>query len=117
MKEIVSRDIDKTVTLVRDEHDESGQYHVHTLIHDDHIIDRNKRIKQDALMAQGSKTPFMDGGVMIRTFSIPPAHWTLFKRKNKDLVKRLFSSNDTEREKAARELSILHPEWVTNLGK
>lgn len=117
MKQVLKCDRDATVVLHRDEHDESGEYKVHTEIWDDDLLNHNQKLRNAKLMNQGSKTPFMDGGVIIRSFAIPPAAWLIFKKKNKSLVRNLMSADQVTRERAALQLSIRHPEWVTNTGK
>ncbi len=117
MKEVISRAPGAQTTLHRDEHDVSGEYKVHTVVHNEHNIDQNTRIRNAGLMHQGKKTGLMDGGVIIRAFSVHPTEWRLFKKQNPGLYRRLLSRNEKTREKAAQQIAILHPEWVTNTGK
>lgn len=115
MKEVINRTPTGTTTLVRDEHDESGRYYVHQVEHDDHILDRNKRIRLEGLMPEGKKVPLI-GDEMRFTFSIPPMQYTRLLKREPDLMRELSGKDHDARIKAARRLSIMHPEWCTLAG-
>lgn len=103
-------------TLYRPDHDESGKYTVHTVIHDDAILERNKRIRLESLLTTRSKLNLHENERIDYAFSIPQESWTFFKRDFPDIANGLHSKDEAIRYKSARELAILHPEWVIMAG-
>jgi len=113
LKELIEHSKTSTVTLHRDDHVE-GQYYFHTQYHDDAALETNKRIRLEGLMPVGKKCPMLDNAEVAYSFSCPDGEqWALFKRDYPDVYRALMRGDQQERFKAARELSILHPAWVT----
>lgn len=114
MKEELFRTRNSRTTLVRDDHDESGKYYFYQEVFDDHILERNKRIRLEGLTPQGKVMPFLGQGEkapVAFAFSIPAEHFARIRRDLPDLWAGLMDRDPEENKKAARRLQILHPEW------
>ncbi len=113
MKKLIERSNTSTLTLHRDDHVE-GKYYFHTQYHDDAALEINKRIRLEGLMPSGKQCPMLDDSTVAYSFSCPDGQqWSLFQRDYPDMYRALMRGDKQERFKAARELSILHPGWVT----
>ncbi len=100
--------------MIRDDSDETGKYYFHQIIHDDHIVQRNKRIRLESLMTRGQKVPLLgqgDPGEIVHCFSIPTEIWALVKRDYPDIVEGLLSKEPEIAQAAARRLEILYPQY------
>ncbi len=105
--------------IIRDDHDESGQYYFHQTVYDDPVLARNKRIRLEGLMAQGQRLPALGHGDSVEVafaFSIPQDQFARLKRDDPDLLAGLTSTDPEENLKAARRLQLLHPEWSVLAG-
>lgn len=119
MKEVIHRTPYSRTEVVRDDHDESGQYYFHQIVFDDHVLERNKRIRLEGLMHQGQKLPALGHGDSVEVgfaFSIPQDMFARLKRDHPDIMAGLLSKDVEENLKAARRLRILHPEWSVLAG-
>jgi len=64
-------------------------------------------------MPRHKRVPMLDDSALAYSFSVPDGQqWSLFKRDFPDLYTALMKGDQQQRFKAARELSILHPDWV-----
>jgi 1,4-alpha-glucan branching enzyme len=115
MRETIGQTPNSITQIYRPDHDESGKYTFHTKILNDHILERNKRIRLESLMTKGKSIPLLEAGVEY-AFSIASEEWGFFKRDYPDIVAGIRSKDEEERFKAARQLQILHPEWVIMAG-
>jgi hypothetical protein len=114
MKEELFRTRNSITKVVRDDHDESGKYYFHQTIFDDHILERNKRIRLEGLTPRGRMMPFLgqgDPAPVAFAFSIPAEHFARIKRDMPDLWAGLVNKDPEENKKAAQRLQLLHPEW------
>ncbi len=114
MKDTLFRTRQSKTDIVRDNHDESGKYYFHQTVYDDHILERNKRIRLESLAPQGRQMPLLgqgDPAPVAFAFSIPQEHFARIQRDLPDIWAGLTGSDPEENLKAARRLLILHPEW------
>ena len=105
--------------MIRDDSDESGRYYFHEIIHDEHIVNRNKRIRLESLMTRGQKVPLLgagDPGEIVSCFSIPVEVWALIKRDHPDIVDGLLDKSPESAQKAAKRLEILYPQYSVMAG-
>ena len=119
MKEKILRSRNSITEIIRDDHDESGKYYFHQTIYDDHILERNKRLRLEDMMVQGQRVPALGNGDSAEigfAFSIPQEHFAILQRDNPELFAGLTSKDPEENLKAARRLQILHPEWSVLAG-
>ena len=77
---------------------------------DDHILERNKRLRLDGYLKPGNKLALHDDDIRF-SLSIPPLQWALLQRDEPELVRQLTKGDEQERIAAAQRLSIMHPEW------
>jgi hypothetical protein len=98
-----------TLTRVRTNGD---QLLVHRTFFDDANLDQNSRIRNSGMLDK-AKLGLHDNEDVRAVVSCPSVEqWNLFKRKHPEVYSRLMAKNEPERMKGARELSILHPDWV-----
>lgn len=119
MKERLFTGTQSETWIHRDDSDESGKYYFNEIIHDEHILKRNARIRLESLMTPGQKVPLLgqgEPGEIVHCFSIPVEHWALLKRDYPDIVAGLTDKDPDIAMQAARRLEILHPEWALMAG-
>ena len=120
MKEVLHRTRQSVTRIVRDEHDESGQYYFHQIVYDDHILERNKRIRLEDLMVPGQRLPALGQGEDAEAayaFSVPQEHFARLQRDYPDIYAGLINRDVNENFKAAKRLQKLHPEWSVMAGR
>ena len=86
--------------------------YVHTLVHDDPIIELNKKIALERALER-TKMPFHDNADVRAHIQVDPELWARFKREHPDVYKLMNSTSEDDRMRGVRKLHILHPEWVT----
>jgi len=109
VKEVLSQSRLSTTTLIRDDHVD-GEYFVETKFNDDHSLEVNKKLRNEGFLAK-AELGLHDNADIRYWISIPdPLQWTFFQRKYPEIVAMLRSKTDFMR--GAKQLQILHPEWV-----
>ncbi len=119
MKETIFQTRNSRTQVVRDNHDESGQYYFHQVVYDDPILERNKRLRLEGLMSKGQSLPAVghgDNAEAVFAFSIPAEHFARLYRDHPDIMLGLKSPDVNENHKAAQKLKQLHPEWSVMEG-
>lgn len=119
MKKIIEQSASKRVSLIRDDSDESGRYYFHTEYNDDHVLERNKRIRLEGLMPKDHKIPAFGEGYSTHVryaFSIPEDQFALFIRDYPDLHQALMSNDESVRMRAAERLKREKPHWCITAG-
>jgi len=85
---------------------------VHTLVHDDPILEANRRIANERVLER-AKMPLHENEDLRAHIQVDPDLWAIFKRKNPDVYRLICSRDEGERMRGVRQLHILHPAWVT----
>lgn len=99
------------ITVTRMGH-EDGKLCVHRTFHDDYALEKAKRLRESNIMAK-AKLSLHDNEDIRFAISCPSTEqWILFKRDHRDTYKLLTSRHEQERMKGARQIQLLHPEWV-----
>ena len=91
---------------------QDDKLYIHTKFNDDHALHQNQRIRNSGMLDKG-KLGIHQGEDIRMAISCPDTvQWGLFKKKHKETHDLLFSKNEAERMKGARQLQILKPSWV-----
>lgn len=112
MRDLIRKDGHITSVIHRDDHDVSGKYYIHTHFDDDHILRQTQRLRESELHNKATMG-IHDNADLRYAFSCPDTtQWSFFRKKHPETYKLLKSNNEYERLKGAKQLSILHPEWI-----
>ncbi len=109
-KRLISQTPNTSTIMHTDAHVKNRQV-FQTIFHDDESLEKTKRLRDAEIFKRGTKIPFADQQVY-HAFSIPEGRYALLKRDFPDMMEAIKSKDEAVRMKAARELSILHPEFV-----
>jgi len=110
MKSVISQTPNTTTVMHTDAHVKNRQV-FQTIYHDDESLKKTKALRDEEIFKKGTKIPFGDQQVY-HAFSIPEGRYALLKRDYPDMMAAIHSRDEAVRMKAARELSIIHPEFV-----
>jgi len=111
MKKLIETSAMKTVIQHTDAHI-PGRYVFETIHHDDVAQDKIDRFRAHGGLKQGAKLSVMDNAPITYAITVPDVdQWARFKLEQPDLVAGLRSRDRVEREKAARMILILKPNW------
>ena len=91
---------------------EDGTMFFKTTYYDDAALQRNDDLRKANVLDRGKLG--LHGNEDIRmTVSCPSLEqWNLFKKRHGETYDLLMSKNEPMRMKGARQLQVLHPEWV-----
>lgn len=113
MKHIFSEGGNVRGTVMRDAHTPERIY-VKTETNEEPAIEANKRIRSNDLMPQDSPHPFVDGAVIAFAFSFPTlTDYNLLRKAEPERFAAVHRGDYSERMKAAEQLSLLYPQYVT----
>lgn len=91
---------------------EGGKLYHQTTFHDDKTLAHNRRLADSGFLDK-SELGLHDDADIRMVISCPSVEqWTLFKDQNPEVYKLLTSTNEHERIKGARQISLLKPEWI-----
>lgn len=96
---------------------EGGLFYVETQFKDSDSLQRNRDIAASGMLEK-AKLGLHDDEDMRMVISCPcTMQWSIFKRKHNDVYKMLTTrghrtEDDALRMKGAKQLQILHPDWV-----
>ena len=91
--------------------DEKKLY-VETTSFNDHVLENNQKHRLNKTLQTGTKAKLQpDGAEIVHVIQAPEPDWDRFKRTHRHLYRRLHSRHQFEREKAAADIRVLHPEW------
>lgn len=115
MRETVYKTPYSQTDIVRDDSDESGKYYFHQRVFDDPILERNRRVRLEGLMAKGQRLPGVakDGGdaQAAYAFSIPADQFARFQRDHVEIMLMLRDKDPQINMRGAQLLLEKHPEW------
>ena len=86
--------------------------YVHSIYDDKQSLDQNSRIRNSGMMDNGQLSLHNDADIRMSISCPSVEQWTVFKRKHSGSYQLLMSSKEEERMRGAKQLQILHPEWV-----
>ncbi len=111
MREI-SRVVSGTNSIQR-EGWEDGEYYCETEFFDKKQLDQNNRIRNSGMLDDSKLGLHFDEDIRMAISCPSTLQWSIFCKKNADTYKLLTSStSEADRMKGARQLQILHPDWV-----
>ena len=85
-----------------------------TVFHNDAALRRNEQIRNSGMMRRGDKMSVLDGATVSHAFSFPTIEeYQMIRRKYPDIMDALRSKDQAVREKAADQLQLLCPQYVT----
>ena len=91
---------------------EDGKLWIHTTYHDDAALERNKQIRSAKLMEKAKLSLHEDEDVRMVVSCPSVSQWNLFKKQHGETYDLVMSTLEHERMRGARQLQLLHPEWV-----
>jgi len=110
MREI-SRVVSGTNSIQR-EGWEDGEYYCETTFHDKKALEQNNKIRNSGMLDKGALGLHDNADIRMAISCPDTLQWSIFCKKNLETIKLIRSTNEVERLKGARQLQILHPEWV-----
>ena len=91
---------------------EDGTLYVHQTYYDDASLERNKQIRNSAIMDK-LKLGLHENEDVRMAISCPSLmQWNRFKKLHPETYALLMSNREEERVRGARQLQILEPAWV-----
>lgn len=91
---------------------EDGKMYIHTVFHDDAALARIQDLKNSGMLTKQKLGIHEDEDVRMVISCPDTLQWHFFAKKYPDIYKSLRSRDEKERMSAAKQLQILHPEWV-----
>ena len=91
---------------------EDGKLHFHTTYHDDSSLQRNDDIRKAGFLDKGKLGLHENEDIRLVVSCPSVGQWNLFKKRHGETYDLLMSKNEPMRMKGARQLQVLHPEWV-----
>lgn len=91
---------------------EDGKLHAKTTFYDDESLNQNDRIRNSGMLDKAKLGVHQDEDVRMAISCPSVVQWNTFKKKNSATYKLLMSCNETERMRGAKQVQILHPDWV-----
>lgn len=91
---------------------EGGKLYFHTIFNDDAALHQNTRLRNSGHLDRKKLGLHEDEDVRMM-ISIPSVlQYTIFQKKHPNTITLLNSKIESERMRGAKQLQILHPEWV-----
>lgn len=98
---------------VRVEGFEDGKYHAKTTFFDDDALEHNKKIRNSGMLEKSALGLHDNADVRMAISCPSTTQWMYFKSKHYETYKLLTSqTSEEDRMKGARQLQLLHPDWV-----
>ncbi len=92
---------------------EDGKYHAKTTFYDDAALDKNAKIRNSGMLENSKLGIHFDEDIRMAISCPSTLQWSIFCKKHKETYKLLTSStSELDRMKGARQLQIMHPDWV-----
>ena len=91
---------------------EDSKLYCHTVFHDDSALNQNERIRNSGMLEKAQLGLHDDEDVRMVISCPSTLQWAVFKRKHGETYRLIKSADEGERIQGARQLQLLHPDWV-----